>query len=116
VLDASPETDSFTDIESWICSIAQSEDDLSPYLRAWIQDQHMSATLALSWLLLSSSLVAGRGEVRNAFWGGREEQYTQLKLWVRSEAVTQKLALAERECTDEEICKELAVAKDLSQS
>lgn len=36
ILGDPPSSDSFTDVQSWLCSIAQAEDDLEPYFRFWI--------------------------------------------------------------------------------
>jgi hypothetical protein len=87
ILGDPPSSSSFTDIQSWLCSIAQAEDDLEPYLHSWINDQRMSAAFALSSMLLS-------GGGRNAFWDGRESQYAQLRNWQKSQAVVTKLEQA----------------------
>jgi len=87
ILDYPPASLSLTDLQSWICSIAQAEDDLNPYLRAWISDQRLSASLALASLLLSQS-------GRNPFWDGREAQYAQLQSWLESKTVVEKLQRA----------------------
>jgi hypothetical protein len=87
ILGDAPQSDSFTDVQSWLCSIAQAEDDLKPYLHAWIHDQRMSASFALSSMLLS-------GGGRNAFWDGRESQYAQLQHWQKSQDVVTKLEQA----------------------
>jgi hypothetical protein len=87
-----PPPESFTDVESWLCSIAQAEDDLEPYLLQWLDDQRMSASLALSSMLLSD---AGR----NPFWDSRDEQCTQFQDWKKSRSVLKKLQEARIEST-----------------
>ena len=91
ILEDPPSSISFTDVQSWLCSIAQAEDNLQPYFQSWIDDQRMSASFALSSLLLS-------GEGRNPFWDGREPQYAQLQNWQKSQAVIRKLEQAQA-CT-----------------
>jgi hypothetical protein len=87
ILGDPPPSSSFTDVQSWLCSIAQAEDDLNPYLEAWLEDQRTSASFALSSMVLSD---AGR----NAFWDGRESQYAQLQSWRSSRGVVTKLEQA----------------------
>jgi hypothetical protein len=82
-----PPSSSSTDVQSWLCSIAQAEDNLEPYLQTWVEDQRMSASFALSSMLLTN---AGR----NAFWDGRETQYAQLQTWLKSQQVVTKLKTA----------------------
>ena len=84
ILGDPPPSSSFTDVQGWLCSIAQAEDDLNPYLKAWLEDRRTSASFALSSMLLSD---AGR----NAFWDGRESQYAQLQNWRSSQGVITKL-------------------------
>ena len=101
------------DMESWICTIAQCEDDLNPYLHDWIEDNRVSSSLALSSLLLTSAVVREESTGRNAFWDERDVQYIQLKQWVRSEAVTKKLLAAEKESDDPELVSEFAAARTI---
>lgn len=91
VLNHPPEADSFTDVESWLCSIAQAEDDLSPYLTQWIEDPRSSASFALSSLLLGSGVARSNSAGRNAFWENREDQYVQVQTWTKTSEVFHKL-------------------------
>ncbi len=75
VLRDPPEQASFVDVESWLCSLGQSEDDLSPYLSQWIDDERQPACLALSALLIGSAVAVPGKQGRNAFWDQRDEQY-----------------------------------------
>ena len=90
VLGDPPTEKSYSYLESWICSIGQCEDDLSSYLDEWIEDERQSASLALSWLLLTSAVALTSKNGRNAFWSGRDDQYAQLRKWVKSPAVIGK--------------------------
>lgn len=87
ILGNPPPSESYTDVQSWLCSIAQAEDDLNPYLKAWLEDPRTSASLALSSMLLSDT-------GRNAFWDQRDPQYAQLQDWQSSEGVVTKLQRA----------------------
>lgn len=113
VLDNPPPEDSFTDTESWLCSIGQCEDDLSPYLDQWMGDESLSSCLALSSLLLSSAVARTGDSGRNAFWDGHDAQYAQLKTWARSTAVAQKLRLAEARWSDSDTVTTFAMARSI---
>lgn len=95
VLGETPEDGAFTDVESWLCSIGQCEDDLDPYLHQWLEDERLSACLALSSFLLTSAVARIGTTGRNAFWQGRDVQYTQVQQWAKSPAVIGKMRLAE---------------------
>jgi hypothetical protein len=83
--------DYYEGIESHLCSIAQAEDDIGPYLRQWIETETLEACFALSGLILQSAVTLRRNAGRNAFWSGRDAQYQQLKDWVYSSAAAEKL-------------------------
>jgi len=107
------EIDDSTDIEGWLCSIGQAEDDLKPYLEQWIADDSQDASLALSSLLLSSAVALNGKRGRNAFWNERDEQYEQLQRWAKGPAVKEKLANACTESVDADVYLELAAAADI---
>ncbi len=113
ILSDPPSESEIDDMETWICTIAQCEDDLNPYLREWIEDNRVSANLALSALLLTSALVRTENTGRNAFWETRDDQYAQLKQWARSEAVAKKLLAAENGTDDPELASEFAAARSI---
>jgi hypothetical protein len=91
---ASHGEEEFDDLEGWLCAIAQAEDDLTPYLVNWIEEDSLEAILALSGFLLQSAVVLDRNAGRNSFWDKRDQQYQQVKRWVRNEAVADKLERA----------------------
>jgi hypothetical protein len=99
--DSTPHPDGYMTVESWICTIGQAEDDLSPYLREWLDIETLPACLALSSLLLTSAVTLEKNKSKGAFWEKREAQYEQLKEWVRSAAAIQKLESAEIRWGDE---------------
>jgi hypothetical protein len=111
VLGQPPEDGSFTDVESWLCSIAQCEEDLDPYLHRWIEDERLSACLALSSFLLTSAVARTGTTGRNAFWQGRDTQYAQLQQWAKTTAVTEKMRLAEIRWGGTDAANEFAMAR-----
>jgi hypothetical protein len=113
VLGVPPAEESYSDLESWICSIGQCEDDLSSYLHEWVEDERQSASFALCWLLLTSAVARTGRNGRNEFWRGRDDQYAQLQKWVKSPAVIEKLTNAEVRCTDSTLADEFAAARSI---
>jgi len=113
VLGDPPAEERYSDLESWICSIGQCEDDLSSYLHEWIEDERQSASLALSCLLLTSAVARTSRNGRNAFCSGRDDQYAQLQKWVKSPAVIEKLRNAAVRCTDSALAEEFAAARSM---
>lgn len=97
VLKNPPVGGNYVDVESWLCAIGQSEDDLTLYLEQWERDESQSACLALSAFLLSSAIVLSKRCGRNAFWKDRDIQYAQLQTWAKSPAVQEKLIRASKE-------------------
>lgn len=90
------------DMESWLCSIAQAEDDLDPYLQMWFADDSIAAGVALGQFISDSGVIHRQETGRNAYWDRREEQWKQVRAWIYSEPVLKKLATAERRTTDDE--------------
>jgi hypothetical protein len=111
VLDNPPIDGGFRNVERWLCAIGQCEDDLSPYLREWIEDEKLSATRALSSLLLTSAVARTGTKGRNLFWKDRNAQYAQLQQWVKSATVIEKLNRAETGCEGTELAEEFAAAR-----
>lgn len=103
----------FEETESCICSIAQAEDDLSPYFDQWIEDETLEACLTLSGLLLQSAVVLASNAGRNSFWDGRDQQYEHLKKWVHSAAVAGKLESAASRWADAPEREELLSARSI---
>lgn len=91
ILENPPPFGSYVDVESWLCSIAQAENDLLHYFEQWEDDARQPACVALSSLLFSSTIALPSSRGRNAFWEGRDAQYEQLKAWAHSSTVKRKL-------------------------
>jgi hypothetical protein len=124
----------YIDVDQWLCCISQCETDLGPYLDRWMQDQRLSASWALSSLVLGSTIaytgpdhtrpvwgddpesIAKISEWyklphRGAYWERCSTQYDQLQKWVRSPATLEKLRRAEVECDNSEMEREFATAQ-----
>jgi len=101
--------------ESRLCSIAQAEDDIGPYLRQWTETETLEACLTLSGLILQSAVTLKRNAGRNQFWRGRDAQYQQLKDWVRSPAVEEKLERASQRWMDTDFQSEFVAARNMLQ-
>lgn len=107
----SPQCDDHNlDTEAWLCMIAQCEDKLEPYLRYWIADDRLPASLALSSLIRISAVTHSKKAGRNPFWDGRDAQYAELQRWVRSPEVAKKLYEAKLACEDVVTAEELGAA------
>jgi len=105
-----PKREDIMDVESWLCTIAQAEDDLGPYLNLWIDDPSLSASFALSALLLSGRDIDSGKSNRNAFWSDREVQYVQVRTWAGSAHVVQRLQVARAETDDPKSADEFDAA------
>ena len=125
----------YIDVDLWLCSISQCEDDLSPCLDQWMDDERLSASWALASLILGSTIAyTGTDHTmpvsdddpdrtakirqwlnqlphRGAFWKFCNTQYTQLQVWVRSPAALEKLHGAEISCGNSDMEREFATAQ-----
>ena len=108
----------YVDVDQWLCCISQCENDLGRCLNQWMKDQRLSASWALSSLILGSTIAyTGTDHTRRvqdgdperiakirewfnqphrgAFWENCDTQYAQLQEWVRSPAALEKLHRAQ---------------------
>ena len=100
--------------DTWLCTIAQAEDTLAPYLAQWQLDDRQTAIDALSAFILTTSIVESGGEDRDTFWADRENQYAELQSWVRSAEVKAVLYQALISSTDERRAEFQAAISTLS--
>ena len=125
----------YIDVDQWLCCISQCEDDLSPYLDSWATDERLSASWALSCLILGSTIAytdkntdhqppiwdgeESRAQIeewskrphRGAYWRDFDAQYWQLQQWVKSPEALKKLRRAEANCGNAEIEREFRTAQ-----
>jgi hypothetical protein len=85
--DPPPESDVYG-IDTWLCAIGQVEDDLSPYLQEWLKSDSLDLTLALLRLTVDPSGFS-------PFWEDRDAQLRQVKVWIASTDVTERIRDAE---------------------
>ena len=88
LLDDPPTEESEFNLETWLCAIGQAEDDLRPYLERWARDDRDAATLAL-WPMMTKSYSF------SAYWEDRATQIDQVKLWLMSPEVLNKVMESE---------------------
>jgi len=124
----------YIDVDQWLCCISQCEDDLGRYLDEWMDDERLSASWALSSLILGSTIAyTGTDHAvrvreddpdriakirewfnlphRGAFWKDCDTQYAQLQDWVRSPAALEKLHRAEISCGNTDMEREFVTAQ-----
>ncbi len=124
----------YIDVDQWLCCISQCENDLKPYLNQWESDDRLSASWALSSLILGSTIAYAdtdpdpptledtpewRARIeqwyrlphRGAFWNRCGTQYLQLQEWVRSPEALGKLRRAELNCGNSDMERELHAAQ-----
>jgi hypothetical protein len=100
--DPPPIDEDWLDMESWLCSIAQAEDDLNPYLQVWLADMDGMAGVALGQFICDSGVAHRRETGRNPYWENREAPYKQVRAWIRSEDVLRKLMEAEARTSEDD--------------
>jgi hypothetical protein len=86
VLRTDPDNCAFTDVEDWLCGIAQAENDLLPYLAAWESEESVETGRHLSILVTEHPFIQNGGHARD-FWAERKEQFAQVRKWLLSDAV-----------------------------
>lgn len=79
-----------TDVEEWLCGIAQAEDDLAPYLTRWQDSRSVNAGRHLAVLLTEHAFIQANAHPRD-FWAERKEQFAQMQAWLRSDAIKQSI-------------------------
>lgn len=101
----------FQNAEDVVCSIAQCEDDLSPYLKEWVEDTRLSASIALLRFIDVSEMCTHGVPVTQGFWGDRGAQYAQIQQWLRSAEVREKLLSAEEQAAGSELEADFKAAR-----
>ena len=89
VLEDPPDLDARDSLDTWLCAIAEAEDELTPYLDQWIQcEVNAGATLAL-WPMMTERYGP------DAFWKDRPVQRDQVDRWLKSPQVLDKIIRSE---------------------
>jgi hypothetical protein len=100
------------EIESWLCTMAHTADDLLPYLTQWIESCSSSATATwnLAALIYRTGMPQARPVGISAFWEGHMDQAIQVSEWLHTEAVRNTLEKAAEIYLNEAFAEELAAA------
>lgn len=70
------------EIGSWLCAIARAEEDLGPYLQAWIDDKEPAARDNLFRFIADAHQALEGADSPVAFWEDATDQWQQVKSWV----------------------------------
>ncbi len=101
------------EIVEWLCSIAQFEDDLSPYLDQWLADSSKAASWNLARVILNE--IPFSDERPPVYWQERQKQWEQFLGWVQTPAVREKLEQGVERWADDIAADELFEAASLLQ-
>jgi hypothetical protein len=110
VLEVPPPADDLNNadqIESWLCAIAGTEGDLSPYFRVWLESSSATAAWNLAVMITRAGLSLPHTRAQNAFWSGHRGQLEELRDWLRSAEVRRKLEDAMETFINEPCSEEL---------
>jgi hypothetical protein len=90
ILDGQPHYDYGSEIEGWLCGIAQAVSNLSPYLEAWSGAETENANLNLASFIAETDF-ANPNSRPTAYWEERAELFTEVGAWVRGDVVKKKM-------------------------
>lgn len=80
------------EIESWLCGIGQAEEDLSLYLKIWLQADSDEAIRNLALWIVCSGEELTKNKLLSAYWEGRPAQSAEVIRWVCGPLVRDKLS------------------------
>src|SRR5579859_1859467 len=83
LLDSEPCEPYGQEMDDWVCGLAQSEPELSPYLKSWLEAETETAGLNLAAFIGYAHIASPP----NGYWSDRVESFNEISTWVRSEAV-----------------------------
>jgi hypothetical protein len=86
VLDTEPHEFYGTEIEDWLCGIAQAETHLSPYLGRWLATKTENARLNLAAFIAHTNF-AKPNQPPNDYWNNCPELFDEVAAWVRGDSV-----------------------------
>jgi len=109
VLETPPEELAFDGAFGWLCSIAQAEENLEPYLGEWIAAESLCAHRHLARLVVEEELPS-KQENPGAYWTDCAAQWNQLIEWLRQPCIREKLARGVDAWADTDEAKELLEA------
>jgi hypothetical protein len=89
-LQANPDDCLLTDADSWLCGIAQAENDIQPYLAALEDNKSVEAARHLSVLIVEHAFIQDDAHPAN-FWAKRKSQWEQVRKWLQGGGAKQIL-------------------------
>jgi hypothetical protein len=100
------------EIEDWLCALAQTGSDLSPYLERWLERALVSPTAAwnLAAMIYRTGMPQARPRGINAYWRGHMHQAEELSKWLHKESVISTVEKAAEIYIDEPFAEELIAA------
>lgn len=78
-------------IEDWLTAIGRAEDNLEPYLSAWLDSGSAEALANLSHFIVCNREYLSKGKLINAYWAERQSQARQVIDWLLGERVRKLL-------------------------
>jgi hypothetical protein len=102
VLASTPRELCSTNVDDWLCGIAQAEDNLLAYLQTWSDDSTFAACLNLAWFIANTNFIQSDARPVD-FWKQRKDQFQEVRSWVTGAGVKFKMDQAEKEWPREEM-------------
>ena len=91
VITTEPHPLSGLEMNDWLSGIAQAESDISQYLETWLATQGENTRLNLAAFIAQTEFAQPNSHA-DAYWGGRDELFQEVKHWVRSDSVKSEVA------------------------
>ena len=82
------------EVDRWLCSIAQAESDLTPYLEEWMTTETLPASVLIASVVLYGGLLDEQQPGSISFWDNCRPQLEHFQHWLRSAPVAEKLERA----------------------
>ena len=100
------------EIESWLCTLAHTGGDLSPYLKNWLEmaASFPKAAWNLAALIYRTGMPQSNPRGISSFWQDHMDQATQVSEWLHTEAVRHTLDKAAEIHLNEPFAEELLAA------
>lgn len=83
-------TSGLSNIEERLCSIAQAGEDMTPFLRYWLENLTPTASKHLADLVfINAHHLTVNGRLSNAFWDGHDKEMKQVTAWLNMPATAE---------------------------
>ena len=101
------------EIESWLCTLAQTEADLSLYCSEWLAHPSPNAMWNLAAIIYRTGMRRVDTRAISAFWREHMDEAKQIADWLHGEAVRHALAKAIELYSNEPFTEELVAAMNV---